>query len=389
MKIIFLSSLITFVFFSSCNSNKEIVFNKEKDVVVDLGYVYVNAQNFYDATTQKDYIALYQVRTSKNVKIFDESFNLVKEISTKEVSKISKDVINAEIISLDSIIVRTGYNVCRGCDTFYLLNGKGEIINYSAMKDHPTDDVNAWKYYYIQTDIGQFNNNKLYIKTQMTYQHRDYLSRDEESRLSDRETRHAPLFVSVDIFNPKAKREFYFPDLYKKISTKDVFWINNFDINMDKYNNRIFVTNYWTDKFFVINLNSMKLEKTVKVKSDYTTIGTVPVSNDSTYEYRMKVTMKTLSNGGICNIYFDKYRSLYYVIVNHYDSTVTFGLSPNLSLIVYDKDFVKLKEIPFLNGEYSYDCLLVVKQGILIPKKEGRYEDDEAVFTLFSVNYAD
>jgi hypothetical protein len=390
MKNIFLSSLIAFVIFSSCNSHKDIVFKKDKDVIFDLGYVYAGAANFYDATTQKDYIALYQIRTSKSIKIFDENFNLFKEISTKVLTNVSKDIINAEVISLDSVIVRTGYNTCRGtgCDTFYLLNGKGEIVNYSTIKDHPTVDTNSWKYYHTFNELGLFIGNKLYIQTGMPYQFKEYLGRDEESKFSYRETRHAPLITSVELFNPKAKREFYLYDFYKNISTKDVF-CNDFYVNIDNYNNRILLTNYWADKIFVINAGNMKLEKTVKVKSDYTTIGSTLVSNDSTHAYKMNALCKTLSNGGIYTIYFDKYRDLYYVAVHHYDATITFGFSTKWSLLIYDKKFEKLKEIPFLTDEYTFGNLLVVKQGILLPKKEGRMENDEAAFTLFSVNYAD
>ncbi|MDR1726023.1 MAG: hypothetical protein LBR28_06510 [Bacteroidales bacterium] len=291
------------------------------------------------------------------------------------------------MISFDSIIVRTGYY--NHNDRFYLLNKNGEIINYSVLREHKSNDSNDYKYFYYYLKSNHFINNTYFTAVSIPYRLDKHLNRDEEDELNTIEQRKSPLFVKVQLFNPNSKREFFIYEFYKEIGEDSDYVSNDFELTLDADNNRMLVISRWSDKLFVINLNTMKLTKTITLKSNYSEIGTKPISNKSTHSHKIQTYIAAgCTNGGIEQIYFDKFKHLYYVVIRHNADTNIIDKSQAWSLHILDKDFHKLQEIPFAAKEYDlYGTFLIVKQGILIPKMNNQ-DEEKPVYTLFSVNYS-
>ncbi|MDR1006370.1 MAG: DUF4221 domain-containing protein [Bacteroidales bacterium] len=372
--------------FCGCNANKDVIVKKEKDITFNVGYPcrFFGANMFYNASDKQTYLYFAEPLTNKKIRIFDDNFKFVKEISTKDIP--FNQTTKVEMISLDTALIKTGYS-------FYLINDKGKILDSSTLSEHKSsekNDSNDKQYTYMLINPHYFINGKLYLKTGMRYQHRNDLPRDEVDRLSIIKQREAPAMMSVELFNPKAKREFYLYDFYKNIGNeKDWIISSDFNFTIDDENNKMIAQSRWSNKLFIINLHSMKQEMIVKIESDYTTIGTKPIANNNTFAYKTAVLLDH-TNGEIEKVYFDPFRSLYYVQVSHTNKQAKEEERvPSWSLIIMNKQFVKIKEVFFKAGEYLYyGNFLITKQGILIPKINNEDEDDPT-FTLFSVNFTD
>jgi hypothetical protein len=164
------------------------------------------------------------------------------------------------------------------------------------------------------------------------------------------------------------------------------------DMDFVLENNILFVYSRTGDLLYLLNKNTYKIDKKIKIASSYTDIGFPPCSKKDLIEgyYEKNIPL----HGQLLNILYDKYNHLYYVFIRHsvndpflinqayirHSVNDPFFIDgSSFSIQIYNKKFKKLAEQIFDGKEYTPNHYIICSQGLLLRNNSSQMLYDDSV----------
>ena len=317
----------------------------------------------------------YNAKTYKRIDLFTIDGKVIESISLKNVIDKGDNVDNVVPFSPDSFLILSLHT-----NHLYLLNGAGSILKEMNINHSPVDSLNA------EFNASTLSNFKLddstllfrcwyYFKNDTLPQSR-YSSQDY-SRLSNS----LPYFFKVQsFFDPQLKVSFELPGLYNRIFNNKTL-VNVEASNYIATPKGILLSSFYTDSIYLINPQSFIIEKAIKIHSKYTSVGCKALT-PTELEQGLDISDRLRPSGNIIAMFYDNYRSLFYIVVKH-KADDDKSVSKYRSLLIYDTDFVFKSEIKMETDVNDLQNMFILKEGLLIHK--GKYVQPSK-FELFHVD---
>lgn len=195
-----------------------------------------------------------------------------------------------------------------------------------------------------------------------------------------------PNLARLDDFTSDSLTIFYSSkNTYKHLFSSPRIFLEGFSTKEIK--NDFFYYSWYSDKILKFNKSTMEFVDQYLIESNFTKIGAKPlqITKKNNNNVGKAVSQKLQSEGNVCDLLYDKFSEKFYVIVLH-DFNIKENQSINFrpfSILVYSKEFKKIKEIKFDYGTHRpYNCIQT-SQGILVLNKY-KNETDPKVFSLFN-----
>lgn len=400
MKIFTLYTFLFSLLISSCNnvsdnvSEKKITIKPSKEIVFDVGFPTMNRYSniYYSLPDSTEYICFGDVNTNKKIVMFTLNGEKKYDIPLNYVINDGENIEDFSVISPDSILVLSQYT-----NKLYFLNQKGECWKKIYL-DSIVKPANGDKFEYSSSMYQDFilNKNTLIFGCEWRSNKNDKEPKEqlEYSKYFYNNSFKASYFLKIsNIFKDSIKYKFGLKNFHSKISNEPAVMVEG--NSYYHYNNRLFCFSWYSDKIFEINPDLLTIKKEIQIKSKYTEIGCTPIPlNENTQNNLQDLINKNLQTQGLMNRFlYDNYRNLYYIIARH-------TASPNhikdkkkadelaSSLLIYDENFNKLKEILMPTESYLTSNILVYKEGILISNNltsRKDYDRKKTRFMLFKV----
>ena len=323
-------------------------------------------------------IQYYQDELLNNFLIYNNAFNeeilifnidsakLVKRVKVEKsgpngVGKFSSFYFH----NFDSIFITT----YRNDYMIYLINSNAILLNKYTFdtKEFPRNSMIHFETY----SPAIFVKNTLYLANSKYFSvlGRELLDYDSITKI--------PQAIMVDVKQNVAKpTQLKFPKL--KFVGKDISAYMYYFFTYDGEN---FIYSFLSDNNLYYTSDFIVSKKT-DVKSEYV-INTSPIINNMNDHLELINWQKFFYNNNLYNaIVYDKYRNLYYRFVsigieqneeNNYNETARFPYQ--LSIIVLDKNFKKVKEVLMPENRYYYYMYFVAAEGLYLALNDSDSED--------------
>jgi hypothetical protein len=317
----------------------------------------------------------YNTKTYKRIDLFTIDGKVIKSISLKNVTDKGDNVDKIVSLSPDSFLIFSLHT-----NHLYLLNGTGTILKEMNINHSPVDSLNA------EFNASSLSDFKLDDSTLLFrccyYFKNDTLSQSRYSlydyyRLSDS----LPYFFKVRSFlDSQPKVSFELPGLYNRIFNNKTL-LNVEASNYIATPKGILLSSFYADSIYLINPQSFIIEKAIKIQSKYTSVGCKALT-PAELEQGMDISDRLRPSGNIIVMFYDNYRSLFYIVVKH-KAEDDKSVSKYRSLLIYDTDFVLKSEIKMETDVNDLQNMFILKEGLLIHK--GKYVQPSK-FELFHVD---
>jgi hypothetical protein len=386
MKKILINIFLLLVLFSSCKKKPQVSVVQSfefKTELIDLHFRFIGLYQ------QDGSEYLYFVDNNKDIKIFDFQGNQFDSIPLRKIIydfATKGDKIGGEVqfFGKDSIFIGSSHK-----NHISIINHKGDILQTVCIDSILPDSIKNLNEYYFSylPNANDFSSDLLF-----------YVRSNDKSTMDkgiqpltleyyeDCYTTlyNTPYLLKVkDIFSDKPEYDFLIKDYYKQISPVPY----NIDVNAHKViNNDIFILCEEKPLIFRYSGKDYENLQIIEIKSDFTKIieyipsikdifGDFTTTRKGDEKYQ---NIKRL-RGYIHNIFYNKNK--YYVLVGHELKTIEefnqyqYDYRP-FSVIVFDKNFKKLKEYPFAADIYKYRNAVMTSKGLIIQKKEQNLTPD-------------
>jgi len=296
-------------------------------------------------------------------------FDLIKKEKIFEVPLLN-DVDALYVLNLDSIFI-----VPSRTNDLILLDSNGSFLNKWYIKD-PINDSIDYEYYQIKAYKDNLNNLNVFLE----------LLNNISPPVCYLDSK--VIYLKINM-NGKA--------VYRKKYAKypDKFFKNeylNFDCKFEIAKNNFFAIHYYKENTIYLYNTELILEKEVKFRSKYID-EFVPITDEEKKDRKFFSTQQ-IERPFYRNLYYDKYRDLYYLQAIHSqkykneDGTLNDIFDRSWSIIVFDMDFKLLDEIYMEPKKYRFSNMVVTKDGLLISnnvESNPEFDPNLLQFTLFEV----
>lgn len=373
MKIQIIIFLFISYLFSSCNQKEHHIEN----VIFNTGFeprkVFVCNVKSKKANEFSVYFA--EPVTKKIIKFFDLNGEYKDSINLKPIASKIANVENISVISRDTILMYFA-------DKIIAINRFGTITH---SKELPLENTNGDFFIFGSPTISNFTNN-----TSQIILYHDWRYNKNEPDLNFKEYYanyfEKPMYSRISDFFGDSINVSYSENssLYKEIYSKPKIFLET-----PKYiqlGNEFYAFSLYSNKIFKFNINDFKLSNSFIIESQYTSVGSEAL--DLIQENSINLGKKTgeiaKNSGRIGTILHNSTKNEFYVLIYHktnYQKIEDISLRP-FSIIKYNKEFIKIKEIPFTNEIYKGSSIQFTPKGLmLLNKKEST--DEELHYDFF------
>ncbi len=364
-----LLSLIFAIAFIHCQVKEEKV-TVIKTINLALKPSYSNQVGlYYDKNKKTEALCFFSSKDEKKLKLFNLDGVLIDSIPLEEATKVLDNVGNISILSLDTIIINSNYT-----NQLAVINRTGKVWKQLNLEDRLIDtESNCYDFASPFYAVEQKANTALfsaYWRENRREKITDTVPRDllGHSIYFNRHVQNAPFFVSINqLFSDSAIVKFHYPGFYKTISQEVCLLaeISNFTI----IGNSIYVHSFYSNNLYKLNRLTYQLEKTIPLKSKFTTIGThfIKLNTETIPLLQDSITYKGKTSGQIEKLIFDKNTNRYYVVVRHSSTPEAFDKNRvGFSILVLNEQLEQVNEYAFTDFKYrSYGTILCSK-GLLL-----------------------
>jgi len=137
-------------------------------------------------------------------------------------------------------------------------------------------------------------------------------------------------------------------------------WNMNFALE----NNILFIHSTTGNVLYLLDKNTFKIKKKMKITSPYTDIGIPPCSLEKIVKRYYETNIPL--HGQLANIRYDNYNNLYYIFVRHAVNDPLLEDEASFSIQIYSKKFKKLTEQVFDGKKYSTNNYMICSHGLLL-----------------------
>jgi len=341
-----------------------------------------------DITDNNTYIYFSNTVSKKKIKVFDTLGREKWVVHLDSICKSGVEISALSVINRDTIFALIAYS-----NRLLMLDRNGHVFNEITLDAAPFNDGYLYEYFSPCVFAADRKSYTLFVGLGV---HDAVDNKPSESELTALKSFYTNLWRSSLV----GKVDSLFSDnlhysngcnIYKRVfpddSTRLLVESNKFVLNDGK----IYVFSWFSDSIFVYS-GDFSFEKAIPIVSEYTSIGFKPVeiTTETMNELQRLHNQMLQSNGLISGLYFDSFRGLWYVVVlleipkGYYKEK---RYRP-WALLIYDKDFKKLKEFEFRENKYK-PYLLVTKRGVYIQKvpKKKKNGAHKTTFSVFQFNF--
>ena len=344
--------LIVLLFFTSCTIRKTQLV-KSQEFIYQTGFPdWDPCGVFYDKENNTEYVYFASMAYKKKLLFFSLGGEKLIEIPTDSISD-WRTANGIFVTNLDTIVFIMG-----GCGTknirIIFMDKQGNCFKKIDINDVVQTDENNRKY---NTSYGNiFENGVFFLKTSPA----DYSYQIKHK---------SHVLLKYDI--QTGEYQYALSDMWRRICTDTNLYIQ--DINFAVENNILFVYSQTGNMLYLLNKNTYKINKKIKIVSSYTDIGVEPrtIEDISMEHYEREVPL----HGQLVDIEYDNYNRLYYVFIRHADSSLKNDAS--FSIQIYNKKFKKLSEQVFDGKEYKPNYM-ICSQGLLLRNNSSRRDYDDS-----------
>lgn len=364
---------------ASCSQKKEATLVPTGEVTFDLGYAPDNRMTaiYHDDKENIDYIYFQSMKVDK-MSFFTLDGKLKQETTLHNVQIEGNEVRGIVVVSLDTIIVCTNYPI----NKLYYLNANGD-----CWKTMTLDSIVPGKNfkYNISSDMKCINGSMLFYANWIGDDYLDSIdSRNEYLRYYINNMQLQPYFMRISNIYGDPKCQFGLNGFLKRFGKENHFMLDPGSYSIA--NDKIFVCVPYSDELFIVNNESLEVDKTVKIKSNYSTLGKAKIERIDN-DYKPRHNAIDLTCGAIQEIQYDSNKHVYLVNVRHdvdkknIDDCWGYITS---SMIIIDEKFNKIDE-HFL-GATSYKFLTT--KGLLVSgiSDDDNYDRKKPKFTIYEIN---
>lgn len=361
---LFILSVLLILCFCGCKSPQVELIKKEKIVIPiteDIEY----QTNFLQYISDNDSNELLTFYNENNLIYFD----LIKKEKIIEIPLINS-VDALFVLSLDSIFI-----VPSRTNDLILYDSNGSVLNKWNIKDPINDSINC-EIYEVKLFFDKSNNLNVFLEL------------NHDLSLPSYYLYPKILYLKINkVGTIIEKRKFAkFPE---KFLTNEFL---NFDCKFELAKNNYFAIHYYKENAIYLYNTDLILEKEIKFQSRYID-EFVPITEEEKKDRKFSSTQQ-IERPFYRNIYYDKYRDLYYLQAIHIqkykneDGTLNDYLDRSWSILVFNQDFELLDEIYMEPKKYLFKNMVVIKDGLLISnnvESNPDFDPNLLQFTLFEV----
>lgn len=378
MRSIYSIFLCILIIFWSCQTSEDKKSSSDeknvKNIVFDLksDASRYRVQSYYDKEAKEERVCFTDTHTDKIIKFYDTKGNLLHKTPLDSASIILQNIESLKVVSLDTIILHSHQE-----NKLVFINRFGKIwkrlILSSILKD---DKGNCFKIGFINIiEKGELSiiasvfweNNEKKAKPS---NHFDYL-RDYSINAN-----RAPFVCKISkLFATKPTVDWGMYGFYQNLGNVADWYMELRGISF--INNNLFLYSIYTDTLYQVQQN-LALERKIKISSTYTKVGHAkPLKTDDNSLQKI-IKEKTYNlvgrtAGYVEHLGYDKNKEKYYISVFHQIPITTPEENSGndnrpFSILVFDKQFKKIKEVFFDNKTYNSHPISIQK-GVFLVKK--------------------
>lgn len=320
---------------------------------------------FYNFKTKQDIVYFGDTKTNKKIKFFIKDGTLIKEISIATIVNELKEIDNIFITTLDSI------------NLFSLRSNKILTINDRLEK---ISEINLQKLIYKNGDVYQYGISP--ISSNIIFKNNILLASIWQENLNIKldSTKNKYVNYSENLFNSTNLIQV---SLNKRSNLQSKPILNSFYKNISKVpqifaedfqyaiiNKKLIVISFYSSTIYIFNQLSGQLLKKVDILSNYSSIlnGGIDIK-EAAGNNLQNIVNKEINKSMIRNIFFDSKKEIYEVVFQHQINQNEDRNNRKFSVILYDKNFKKYKEVLFDDYKYNSYTPIFVDNKILLEIK--------------------
>jgi len=386
---IILVSLLIFNFSCDFRNDNRMSLSEIRNIDFDLGYSPLTRYSGTIEISNREYLYFADVMTNKCIDIVNVNGDSLCKIPLNKITDTKEYIEDFYIKNLDSIFILTQYT-----NHLYLIDKKGIIHNCINLNKY-IEHIGKFEMSSSAYQDFYFNNSFLFHGYRTaTLESSGFKDKVKALKYWYGKYYASPYFFRFNnVFTDSADLQTGLDGYYSKLVKSDSFLVESTYYYHTK--DKLFCFSSYSNEISEISPGSLKIDKTITVKSGFTKIACSPVQiNEKTVGNPSEFINNNLqTQGAICRLFFDKYRNLYYVVVWHSVNEKApqnkRGANRSWSFFVYDTTFTKFSEIKMPSLKYEPDDMIVCKEGILIStnnQMNNTYERNKAKFTLFKIS---
>lgn len=340
---------------------------------------------FTEPGTPTEYLYFADPVTAKCLKIFTLKGELTDSVPLGKALQFIQDINGLSVRSKDTIILNSAYS-----NLLAIVNRKGDLIKKMEMdtlfKDNSGDHYELYSSFLAQ----KLFSNSIIFHSEWRYNVHD---KKDANALKDllhfnRKNYRAPYFCKVS-YSGKPTITAGFNDFYPGFCNS-----NDMLSDIPRYtcvNNKLLVHTVYSNRLFVVDPTTLKLEKVVEIHSMLTTIGTKPCEiTDEVIGRTQELSDSIMSTTGQCfGCFYNEQDSCYYLFIYHavpssLEKEIGYKKLP-YSILKMEADFSNFTEYKMDAATYFGGFSIMTQQGLLIntPQENARKNTTSTRFTRF------
>lgn len=348
--------------------------------------------SYYDNILKQDVVYFCGRGVKKELKFFNLKGKLLKIISLKNVLKKIDEIGGVSVISLDTIVINSNYS-----NQVLLLNSEGEVWKeidassklidkdsnqYEIMASLDANNKSIDNFIYACYWQSNIEDKKLKREPRGNLDYLTYFYKNYQT---------SPHIISLsNLLDSNVKIDYHLHNFYKQISKETRIFAEPPFYTVQ--NQSIFVYSIYSDYLFHYSKTNFSLQNKIKISSDFTKIGTslMKLNETNLQNGQDSATYKINYEGRIIKLMYYTARNQYYCLIKHQQFNQTLASSlKSFSLLIYNSNFIKLKEYAFENTNYDYNNALLTTKGLLLLKNDttkSLIKDEKVTYCLFDFN---
>ncbi len=323
---------------------------------------------------QKEYLCIGDYHTQKKLAIHSiEDQDSTILVPLNKITELGEKILAYEVHSLDTIMILPHHS-----NILYFINRDGEI--WKDVDLNPYLEKEGYYELNRSSTPFQFNDSTLIFSLEYSSKNLPLNEREDLNYYYQGKYAAPSLFKIENIFGDTLSCTFGLRELYNNFADNQSVCIEG---NLFTFlENKIIFNSAYSDSLYVIDSQTLEIEKKVEIQSKFSGLSIQPISIDDLQSSPEKLNSNFQSNGQIRDIIYDKKQNQYSVIVNHKPDTEEYPWS----ILTLTDNFQKLNEIKMDDSKY-YSKVWSSKKGLIVSNYFETLKDHDHfsknTFTLF------
>jgi hypothetical protein len=367
MKYIFYSSIVSILLLCSSCKTPELI--KTKEITYKTGFAHRGISGvFFNKEDKTEYVYFGAFGQPKKLSFFTVFDGETPKIEIPLDSVLDwRTVEGIAIKNLDTIILVNSSHVYTARDRLTFMDREGRRWKNLHLDEMIPADENRFKYFYFlmsfDIPLNFLDNDIVFLNSNKSYREGDSVPKDniEYMRYAIPSIRLSNIIMKFNINTHQYQQ--VLSNMWDIECPDTNLYIRGFQFSLE--NNILFVFSYTGNKLYLLDKETLEINKEIEIKSPHTSIGNAPCSLED------RIMSMDKNYGRLQWITYDKYNKLYYVAFTHEikdagEIYIDFEDEASFSIQIYNKRFKQLAEQVFDGKKYNPKRCILTSKGMLI-----------------------